>query len=257
MCRMDRHYLLLIVQKQLVPVEQVRGLEEVWKDKLSKAEAESLAKDDALQKFRFQEDNLPKTQTQLEEKKTMAKLENELRSKGEKIQELNTHQETLVAQHKQELNRQMLENRKLHASILESGQQEDPYDDQHFTLKFSSLRTDIQHLVKKHFSPDGGKSTWREYDNLRELDDRDFFLQAYVANRIAEKFFGSDARIFGLEDTTNEHQASFEKLLQDSEGKSSTLSTRLELIHLVGHSLSFGDCELEDPDYQSREAATK
>lgn len=113
----------------------------------------------------------------------------------------------------------MQENRKLHAIIVQSRQESDPYDDQHFTTEFRALETKVEHLVKKHFPATQATIEWKAYDDVKASDDRDFFLQAYIAKEIARGFFSPDARLFGLDEKTEEYQAAFERLLQSCNGK--------------------------------------
>lgn len=113
----------------------------------------------------------------------------------------------------------MQENRKLHAIIVQGGQDSHPYDDQNFTAMFGELQVQIEHLVKTHFPASRGETGWKEYDTVRAQEDRDFFLQAHIATVIAQEFFSHDARLFDLDERTEEGQAAFEKKLQECNGK--------------------------------------
>lgn len=125
-------------------------------------------------------------------------------------------QKALTAKYKQDLSLTVQENRKLHAIIIKSVQESDPYDDSHFSTNFAALEDKIFHLVKKHFSANGAITGWYEYDSVKESDDRDFFLQAHIATATAQALFSHEERLFGLDERTDRHLAAFETLLQDS-----------------------------------------
>ena len=123
----------------------------------------------------------------------------------------------MIAKYKQDLGLQVQENQKLHAIVLSSRLESDPYDDGHFATGFAALENKIEHLVKKHFSADRDRTGWIEYDSVKEADDRDFFLQAKIATATAQAFFSHEAKLFGLEERTEQPQAAFEK---DDHGQS-------------------------------------
>lgn len=153
-------------------------------------------------------------------------LHREISAKGSSSKELDrsnfvsrTRYEASAIAYKQDLSEKMQENRKLHAIIVQSQRESDPYDDQHFITEFRALETKVEHLVKKHFPATQAKIEWKAYNDVKASDDRDFFLQAYVANEIARGFFSPDARLFGLDEKTEEYQAAFERLLQSCNGE--------------------------------------
>ena len=115
---------------------------------------------------------------------------------------------------------------KMHAFVVESGQQTDPYDDRYFTEKFKTLRNDIQHLVKKYFPATLDRSSWKEYDNVSKDDDRDFFLQAKFATVLAQTLLSHDRPIFGLGGAEERNLAAFEQLLQGNQGKHGILCSK-------------------------------
>lgn len=146
-------------------------------------------------------------------------LEIERETKNRTIQRQREKERALIARHKEDLNQKLQENQKLHAIIAQSGQASDPSDDRYFTDRFKALQEQIEHLVKKHFPATQGETSWKEYDTVGTQDDRDFFLQAHIANVIAQEFFSHDARLFGLDEKTEECQAAFEKKLLGYNGK--------------------------------------
>ena len=208
-------------------MEQLQALNASREEQLSKAGAENREKDEALKildrESQDLKDKLRIAMAQLDESdKSISKLtelKNEMRLKDQTIQEQSNQQKDLIAQHKQELARKVQEKQMLHAKIIENGREEDPYDDQHITTKFTALETEIEHLVKKHFSATRDQAGWKDYDNVRQPDDRDFFLQAHIATVLAEEIFIHSGRLFGLDERIEKYQASFEKLLQDSQGE--------------------------------------
>lgn len=148
-------------------------------------------------------------------KSTVFQLKDELASKEKMINGLKDQQKTLTTQYRLKVQ----DNGKLHAMVAKSAQEIDPYDDQHITRQFTALEWHIGHLVRKHFPATRTKTSWKEYDNVRKADDRDYFLQAHIATVLAQMIFSHDARLFGLDGKLKEHQADFESLLQEHKGK--------------------------------------
>ena len=109
--------------------------------------------------------------------------------------------------------------RKLHAIIAESAQDIHPYDDQHITKHFTALQGKIDHLVRKHFPATRTKTSWKDYDNIRDTDDRDYFLQAHIATVLAQSFFSPYVRLFGFEREIEQQQANFESMMEEHKGK--------------------------------------
>ena len=156
--------------------------------------------------------SLPKT---VSNKRSIHQLENEL---AEKVQ-LISNQEITIAQYKQELTRKTQDLRKLHAMIARSRPESDPFDDQVFTTGFGTLAADIQSLVKRQFQTPRSNTIWNDFEQVREPDDRDYFLQAYIATEIAWGFFSHHARVFDLDSKLESDLADFEDLLHDSQGE--------------------------------------
>ena len=147
------------------------------------------------------------------------RIENEL---AEKVQ-LISSQELTIAQYKQEMTRKTQDLRELHTMIIDQSRPEsDPFDDHHFTTGFGKLATDIQSVVKRHFQTTRSSTRWTYFEHVREADDRDFFLQTYVATQLARGFFSRDARVFDLDPKSEEDLADFEDLLHQSQGKAKT-----------------------------------
>ena len=149
----------------------------------------------------------------------LSQIQNERNLNIQTIQSQKDKEKALIMQHKQELSRAAQENRDLHAAIIESGQESDPFDDQQLAAKFRALEGKLHHLVKRHFPATRKTTGWKEYDNIRAQDDRELFLQAHIATVIAQEFFGHDARLFGLDEATEKSHAAFEKLLLEKNGK--------------------------------------
>ena len=157
-------------------------------------------------------------------KSEVVQLKSFLVSKENIIHGLKDQQKTWTRQ-----NTQMAQdNRRLHAIVAESAQEIHPYDDQHITKQFTTLSGKIEHLVRKHFPATQSKTSWKEYDNIRDTDDRDYFLQAHIATALAQRFFSPYVRLFGLEKKIEQQQASFESLLEEYEGEINRNSTPMQ-----------------------------
>lgn len=145
----------------------------------------------------------------------MHQIKNEL---AERVQLTISHEIT-IAQYRQELTRKTQDLRKLHAIIAESRPESDPFDDHYFTTGFGTLAADIQSLVKRHFQTTRSNTRWRDFEHVKEPDDRDYFLQAHIATQIARGFFSHDARVFDLDSKLESHLAEFEDLLHQRQGE--------------------------------------
>ena len=164
---------------------------------------------------------------------TIHELEHEL---AEKVQLLSS-QEITIAQHEQELAQktqeltqttqeltqktQDLQN--LQTIIDQSRPESDPFDDEFFTMSFEFLAREIQDVVKKHFQKPQSNYKWKEFEDVKGPDDRDYFLQAYIATQIARAFFSPDARVFDLDPKSEADLAKFEDLLHLSHRKHNQL----------------------------------
>jgi len=148
-------------------------------------------------------------------KLTIHELETELASKVEQLRK----KEMTIAQHKQESTLKTQDLAKLHAILARSRQESDPFDDQHFIAGFGTLGANIQSLVKRHFQATRSSTRWKDFESVREPDDRDYFLQAQIATQISQAFFSHNARFFNLDTQSEANQANFEDLLYQYQGK--------------------------------------
>lgn len=142
------------------------------------------------------------------------RLEKELAEKGQLI----SGQKLMIAQYEHEMTRKTQDLRRLHTMIAESRPESDPFDDNHFTTGFAELATAIQSVVKRHFQTTRSNTRWRDFEHVRETDDRDFFLQAHIATQLAHAFFSRNARLFDLDPKSEADLADFEDLLHQSQG---------------------------------------
>lgn len=87
---------------------------------------------------------------------------------------------------------------------------------------FADLEGAIQHLVTKYFNADdlGSQKVWPEYRRLRQLEDRDLWLQAHVATEIARSIISDQAEpCFGLPKGYEEGLCRIERFLDEMDGK--------------------------------------
>lgn len=160
-----------------------------------------------IQRLKSENEELQAQNMSLEERDGRNKLQ-----LAEKAQ-LISSQEITIAQYKQELTRKTQDLRKLHTMIAQSRPESDPFDDQHFATEFGKLAAGIQSVVKKHVQTTLSSTRWKEFERVREPDDRDYFLQAYIATEIARNFLDRDARVFDLDPKPEADLADFEDLL--------------------------------------------
>ena len=108
-------------------------------------------------------------------------------------------------------------NKKLQQVILEMRSQDltPPMDDEIINL-FSQLNYDILRIVKKHFTQSMNikvtaleSAPWKEYRPLSR-ENRQLWIQAFIADDLYEQFFSGKRRIFGF-------NAEQEQVLQDIE----------------------------------------
>ena len=135
------------------------------------------------------------------------------------LEEKLRNQEASIVQLKQDLTEQKHRSRKMGAIIARSRTEDDPFDDQYFVAQFGALGAKIESLVKRHFERTLKTTKWKNFDAVREPDDRDYFLQAYIATQIAREFFAPGAGIFGFDAALERVQAHFEGQLHDARGK--------------------------------------
>ena len=129
-----------------------------------------------------------------------------------------------IAQSKHDLQERKQEVRSLHSIIVRSRPESDPFDDHHFTTSFGTLEANIQNLVKKYFGATLGESSLKALNSVHAPDDRDLFLQSYVAKYVWHGCFNHDALFFGLDQETEERQGDFEVRLQKRQGMVSLAS---------------------------------
>lgn len=106
--------------------------------------------------------------------------------------------------------------------IIEAGISNDKYDDDTVRVMFRDLEGAIQHLVTRHFNADvlESQNVWPEYKQLRQLEDRDSWLQAHIAREIARSIISDQAEpCFGLPETYEEDMCRLEQFLDEMDGK--------------------------------------
>lgn len=135
-----------------------------------------------------------------------------------------TLNDTITAQNSSiaQLNRELIEKkqtlRQLHSIIARSRPESDAFDDHHFTMAFGTLQANIQNTVKAHFGATLAKSTLEPLNSVTKPDDRDLYLQSYIAKLVARGYFSKDAGVFGLEPDAEQSQTRFEAQLRKHEG---------------------------------------
>jgi small-conductance mechanosensitive channel len=166
--------------------------------------ASVLAKEDQVETLQAQ---VKASETQLND--TKSKLEQALLNVSEELRDA-----------KEQMKQNAQDRRKLHAMILQGSQKGDPFDDDYICGKFTTLQGDIQHVVKAHFQRPGAKSfiarlqPWSEFEDIKEPDDRDYFVQAEIADSVYALFKG-ETRLFGLLEAEETYLGDFEDLIRD------------------------------------------
>lgn len=143
------------------------------------------------------------------------------------VQSVSTHIKGLEARI-QELEAR---NKKLEERHQKSVTKEDPYNEQQIRAKFRALQYAIEDLVKKHFSATEDNTGWASYDNIVELDERNFFLQSHIATKLADEYFKDDAPFFSYNADMDDKLAAFEDFLVDRRGKLSQKPSLQDVKH--------------------------
>lgn len=98
----------------------------------------------------------------------------------------------------------------------------DPIDWTVFRLNFQDLAFYLKQLVLRFFNiRPNGKTGWTEYDQMKDPDDRRWFLQAYFADSIAETYF--TPKTYGVEMEIENAFCKFETSLERLGGGKYTL----------------------------------
>ena len=157
-------------------------------------------------------------------------------------------QESSIAHLKRGLEEKRLELQKLHTIIARSRSESDAFDDLHFTMAFGTLQANIQSTVLGHFGAILVKSELEALNSVNKDDDRDLFLQSYLAELLAKGYISRDAGVFGLERDAEDSQGTFEAQLHKHKGmrKYTLRNSWLTAIS----SFKRRDHKLEDSDYQ-------
>ena len=132
-----------------------------------------------------------------------------------RVQSLSTHIKDLEARIKELESR----NKKLQATISKSVLKKDAYNDEQIKAKFRALQYAIEDLVRKYFSNPKESPGWTSYNDIEALDDRDLFLQAHIAAKLADEYFGDDSQFFSYNANMDDKLAAFEKYLVERRGK--------------------------------------
>ena len=112
-----------------------------------------------------------------------------------------------------------LRSKELPATIARAKAEEDPYNDQEIRAQFRALQYAIKVIVEEDFSTKREITGWALYDKIAELDDRDLFLQAYVAAILAADYFEDDALFFSYDAKMDNKLGGFDKLQVDRGSK--------------------------------------
>ncbi|KAI4250355.1 MAG: hypothetical protein L6R42_008744, partial [Xanthoria sp. 1 TBL-2021] len=142
----------------------------------------------------------------------VARLKGQLKS----LEKISEQQQSEIARQEHELKKTKRKNQELHAMIVQSGQESEPFDDTYIRASFDRLMADIEHLVNKYFPAGQGITGWKEYDKIKESADRDFFRRAHIASTFCQELLSHNARVFGLHNDSEEDLGVFEKMLHDS-----------------------------------------
>ncbi|KAG7006536.1 hypothetical protein G7Y79_00014g037110 [Physcia stellaris] len=155
------------------------------------------------------------------------------------INELATLKDTVTAHNSSlaQLEHELVEKKKelgkLHSMIVRSRPESDAFDDHHFTMAFGTLQANIQNTVKGHFDGTLARSELEPLNSVTKPDDRDLFLQSYIAKLVAWGYFSQDAGVFGLERDAEESQARFETQLRKHEVSSEEITNwRIQTIKI-------------------------
>ena len=132
-----------------------------------------------------------------------------------RVQSVSTHIGSLEAR----IGELELRNKELPATIARAKAEEDPYNDQDIRAQFRALQYAIKVIVEEDFSTKREITGWALYDKIAELDDRDLFLQAYVAAILAADYFGDDALFFSYDAKMDNKLGGFDKLQVDRGSK--------------------------------------
>ena len=146
---------------------------------------------------------------------TIERLEGALNAHTAEIQRLETN----LDQCHEGLASKANELRKLHALVLQSQQSSEPPNNEDIRAKLNSLEGQIVNLMKKEFLKTKGRTGWRDFDDIEALDDRDFFLQADIANTIAKLLFAPALKVFGLDSNLDHALGEIENRLEQLPGK--------------------------------------
>ncbi|KAI4247803.1 MAG: hypothetical protein L6R42_009547, partial [Xanthoria sp. 1 TBL-2021] len=142
----------------------------------------------------------------------VARLKGQLKS----LEKISEQRQSEIARQEHELKKTKRKNQELNAMIVQSGQESEPFDDTYIRASFDTLMADIEHLVNKYFPAGQGSTGWKEYDKIKESADRNYFLRASIASTFCQELLSHNARVFGLDNDSEEHLGVFEKMLQDS-----------------------------------------
>ena len=132
-----------------------------------------------------------------------------------RVQSHSTHIKDLEARIKELESR----NKKLQATISKSVPKENAYNDEQIKAKFRALQYAIENLVRKYFSNPKESPGWTPYNDIEAVDDRNLFLQAHIAAKLADEYFVDDAQFFSYNANMDDKLAAFEKYLVERRGK--------------------------------------